>query len=191
MKREWAHRFICSPSSPREWQQQRQKFGSQHHSPSSPSQRCPALLAAKACACRLVSWSRRLMKTKALEIKTFLSHTICTLRYAAALMFLPACGGCLGRGMSSWQWAEGASRRSKDHFFLQFSCQVHIKLWAHCTLMLVALILKIDLHRHLFGLIYILLFSHKLPEYLRIKICSNTDIHWNSLVQHCVYTLFP
>lgn len=70
-----------------------------------------------------------------------------------------------------------SQQKEKRPFFLQFSCQVHIKLWAHCTLMLVALILKIDLHRHLFGLIYILLFSHKLPEYLRIKICSNTDIH--------------
>lgn len=65
----------------------------------------------------------------------------------------------LGGSRRSQRKEEGEKKISFSGNIISF--QVHIKLWAHCTLMLVALLLKRDLQGHLFGLVYCSLFSQK------------------------------
>lgn len=62
----------------------------------------------------------------------------------------------LGVSRRSQRKEEGEKTTSFSGNFVSF--QVHIKLRAHCILILVALLLKTDLQSHLFGLIYLLLF---------------------------------
>lgn len=93
--------------------------------------------------------------------------------------------------------------RRKDYFFFWQYCLISStrktvsSLQSHaggiviknCDWLLILLLLKTNLQRHLFGLIYLVLFPHKLTKYLKNKIGSNTA-YIDILVCNTVNTLF-
>lgn len=123
------------------------------------------------------------------------SHTVCSLLYTATWMLSPLCGGWLGTARNSREQAEGGWRMEegpKALFFWQ-----HCLIWKlHKTVGLLygdadGIVIKNRSTETLSWLNLSFTFSQKVTKYLKIKMCSNTETYWYSLVQHHVCMLFP
>lgn len=96
--------------------------------------------------------------------------------------------------MSSWEEQkepeEGGGR--KDNFFFW---QYHLISSAHKTVGSLhsdagGIVIKNRSTETFVWLGLLFTFLPQAKKYLKFKICSNTNTHWNSLVQPCVNTLF-
>lgn len=111
----------------------------------------------------VVNCTGRLIKIKALERQASPApHTFWSLHYTATWMFFSSMWRMpdeyLGVKKRRWRTEEGPKTTFSAN---AVSSEMHIKLWAHCTLLLVALLWKTDLQSPLFGLIYLLLFPKR------------------------------